>query len=56
MHTVPHFSQKGPSACSASKKTITSPDEHWLDNDANLVDEEHVLEGIRLQEGFSKTG
>ena len=34
----------------AEKKPISSEDEQWLDHDANLVDEERVLEAVALRE------
>ena len=30
----------------AEQKSISSEDEQWLDNDANFIDEQHVLEAL----------
>jgi hypothetical protein len=30
----------------ADQKSITSSEEHWLDNDANLIDEELILDAL----------
>lgn len=42
----------------AEKKPISSEDERWLDHDANLVDEERVLEALEntpdYECGFSR--
>jgi hypothetical protein len=38
----------------AEKKPITSSDEHWLDNDANLVDEEWILEALEKASNYER--
>jgi hypothetical protein len=38
----------------ADKKSITSSDEHWLDNDANLVDEERVLDALEKTSDYER--
>jgi hypothetical protein len=38
----------------AEKKPITSLDEHWLDNDANLVDEEQILEALEKASNYER--
>lgn len=42
----------------AWKETISSSDEHWLDNEANIVDEQRILEALEsasdYERGFEK--
>ena len=38
----------------ADKQTITSSDEYWLDNDANLVDEEQVLDDLENASDYER--
>ena len=42
----------------AEKKSISAKDEHWLDYDANLVDEQQVLEALEsapdYEQGFAR--
>ena len=42
----------------ARKETISSSDEHWLDNEANIVDEQRILEALEsasdYERGFEK--
>jgi hypothetical protein len=42
----------------AERKSISSQDERWLDHDANLVDEEQVLEALEdasdYEQGFAR--
>ena len=44
----------------AEQKSISPEDEQWLDFDANLVDEQHVLETLEdasdYEEGFTRLG
>lgn len=38
----------------ADKQPITSEDEHWLDNDANLIDEERILETLEKASDYER--
>ena len=42
----------------AWKETISSSDEHWLDNKANIIDEQQILEALEsasdYERGFEK--
>lgn len=42
----------------ANRRPITSQEEHWLDNDANLIDEECILEALEkascYERGFER--
>ena len=42
----------------AWKETISSSDEHWLDNEANIIDEQWILEALEsasdYERGFAK--
>jgi predicted RNase H-like nuclease (RuvC/YqgF family) len=42
----------------AKKKSISSSDEHWLDTEANLIDENHVIESLEnasdYERGFNR--
>ena len=41
----------------ADKKSISSQEEKWLDNEANLVDEQQVLDTLeKASEGLWSTG
>lgn len=39
----------------ADRRPITSQDEHWLDNDANLVDEERILEALEKASDYERS-
>ena len=42
----------------AQKETISADDEHWLDHEANIVDEQHVINNLEAasdyERGFAK--
>jgi hypothetical protein len=38
----------------AEKKSILSQEEKWLDNDANLVDEQQVLEALEKASNYER--
>ena len=42
----------------AKKKSISSSDEHWLDTEANLVDEDRIMESLEnasdYERGFNR--
>jgi hypothetical protein len=44
----------------AERKSISSQDEHWLDHDANLVDEQQVLDALEntsdYEQGVARLG
>ncbi|KAK2460995.1 hypothetical protein APHAL10511_006987 [Amanita phalloides] len=46
------------SAKLARAETISSLDEHWLDNDANTVNEQHIIDTLEsaseYEQGFSQ--
>ena|ERR1700726_370572 len=39
----------------AQKKSISSQDERWLDHEANLVDEQRILEALEKASDFEKS-
>jgi hypothetical protein len=38
----------------ARKETISSADEHWLDHEANTIDEEHILETLESASDYDR--
>jgi hypothetical protein len=38
----------------AERKSISSQDEHWLDHDANLVDEQQVLDALENTSDYER--
>jgi hypothetical protein len=42
------------SAMLARAETISSLDEHWLDNDANTIDEQHVLDTLESASDYER--
>jgi predicted RNase H-like nuclease (RuvC/YqgF family) len=38
----------------ARKETISAADEHWLDNEANIIDEERLLETLESASDYER--
>lgn len=38
----------------ARMETISAIDDHWLDNEANTVDEEHILEALEAASDYER--
>jgi len=36
------------------KRTISSADEHWLDHEANIVDEQRVIENLEAASDYER--